>query len=537
MVAVANNHPATVAPCREACPAGIDVPRYIRRIREGRFDEALAVIRERIPFPFVCGYACVHPCEARCSRSQFDEPVAIRILKRAAAELGGSKPSEGDRLPDTGKRAAVVGSGPCGLTAAYYLALKGHRVTVFEALPEAGGMLRYGIPAYRLPGNVLDQEIAAVRHAGVEILTNRRIAAAEALRDQGFDAVLVASGAWRPTKMNIPGEERPEVEDAISFLTAANGGRPPRIGKRVIVVGGGNAAIDAARVARRLGAEVVQLYRRTVAEMPAAPEEVEDALAEGVKIRYLTAPVRIEEGQVTCIRMTLGVPDAGGRPAPVPVAGSEYTLAADTVIVAVGQSADIPASTLKTGKGGTVQADAQTLATSVPGIFAGGDAVTGPASIIEAIAQGRTVAAAMDRYLGGTGAIDRLTDAMPESSPLPEPPPRGACRAKAGHLPVKRLLAGFETVDTAYARRTAVREAERCLSCDLRRFDVLVNEDVCKDCGYCREVCSREIFTQSPGFNPSGYHPCIPANTEKCIGCLRCLYICPDFAITIREDL
>ena len=372
MVAVANNHPVTVAPCQEACPAGIDVPRYIRHIRDGRFREALAVIRERIPFPFVCGYACVHPCEVKCSRGQFEAPVAIRVLKRAAAEWGGTRPPEVIRLPDTGKRAAVVGSGPCGLTAAYYLALQGHRVTVFEALPEAGGMLRYGIPAYRLPGNVLEQEIAAIRQAGVEIRTNQPISAAEALRDQGFDAVLVASGAWRPTKMNIPGEERSEVLDAISFLAAANGGQPPRIGKRVIVVGGGNAAIDAARVSRRLGAEVVQLYRRTIAEMPAAPEEIEEALAEGVKIRYLTAPIRIEEGRVTCVRMTLGKADAGGRPAPVPVAGSEYTLEADTVIVAVGQAVDIPASTLKTGKSGTVQADPQTLATSTPGIFSGG---------------------------------------------------------------------------------------------------------------------------------------------------------------------
>ena len=536
-MAVANNHPVTVAPCQEACPAGIDVPRYIRHIRDGRFGEALAVIRERIPFPFVCGYACVHPCEAKCSRSQFEAPVAIRMLKRAAAEWGESQPPEGVRLADTGKRVAVVGSGPCGLTAAYYLALQGHGVTVFEALPEAGGMLRYGIPVYRLPGSALMQEIAAIRQAGVDIRTNQPISAAEALRDQGFDAVLIASGAWRPARMNIPGEERPEVIDAISFLTAVNSGKPPRIGKRVIVVGGGNAAIDAARVSRRLGAEVDQLYRRTVAEMPATPEEIEEALAEGVKIQYLTAPIRIEEGRVTCIRMTLGEADAGGRPTPVPVAGSEYTLDADTVIVAVGQAVDIPASTLKKGKSGTVQADPRTLATSVPGIFAGGDAVTGPASIIAAIAQGRTAAAAMDRYLGGTGVIERLTDAAPESAPLPEPSPRGACRAKAGHLPVKGRLTGFETVEAAYSRRTAVREAERCLSCDLRKFDVVVNEEVCKDCGYCREVCSREIFVQSAGFNPSGYHPCIPANTEKCIGCLRCLYICPDFAITIREDL
>ncbi len=212
------------APCQEACPAGIDVPRYVRHIRKGEFDEALAVIRERIPFPFVCGYACVHPCETKCARTQFDEAVAIRMLKRVAAEKGRWKSAQGLRRPATGRKVAVIGSGPCGLTAAFYLNAQGHRVTVYEALPLAGGMLRYGIPEYRLPEEILEREIALIREGGVEIVTGRPVSSAESLREKGFDAVLVATGAWKPVRMGIPGEDIPRVIDGLSFLRQVNEG-------------------------------------------------------------------------------------------------------------------------------------------------------------------------------------------------------------------------------------------------------------------------------------------------------------------------
>ena len=227
----------TTAPCREACPAGIDVPRYIRHIRDGHFEKALAVIRERIPFPFVCGYACVHPCEAKCARLQFDEAVAIRMLKRVAAEKGGRKPAKMAKRPPTGKRIAVIGSGPCGLTAAHYLNVLGHRVTVYEALPLPGGMLRYGIPDYRLPEDIVDREIGMIRDGGVEIIAGAPVSSAEALKEKGYDAVLAATGAWKPALMGIPGEDSPNFIDGLSFLMQVNEGKRPAIGRKVIVVG------------------------------------------------------------------------------------------------------------------------------------------------------------------------------------------------------------------------------------------------------------------------------------------------------------
>lgn len=524
----------STAPCREACPAGIDVPRYIRHIRDGRFEKALAVVRERIPFPFVCGYACVHPCEEKCARRQFDEAIAIRMLKRVAAERGGRKPAKIAKRPPTGKRIAVIGSGPCGLTAAHYLNVLGHRVTVHEALPLPGGMLRYGIPGYRLPEEIVDREIGLIRDGGVDIIAGTPVSSAESLKEKGYDAVLVATGAWKPARMGIPGEDSPNVIDGLSFLTQVNIGKSPAIGRKVIVVGGGNTAVDAGRAAIRLGAEVVQLYRRTFSEMPANAEEVIEAVEEGVRVDYLTAPVRIGKDHATCIRMRLVDADASGRPTPVPIAGSEYSVGFDTLIVAIGQSADAASVNLEGREDGTVCADPGSLATSKRGIFAGGDAAKGPSTIIEAIAQGRLACVSIDRFLGGAGVIpEALSEEMTVEPP--ETAPRGTERPEVRKIALKMRRTSFDSVERAFPGKAAAAEASRCLSCDLRDFDVAVNELICKDCGYCREVCSFDIFKQSEDFNPGGYRPAVVANTDRCVGCLRCLYICPDFAIAIRE--
>lgn len=524
---------AKIAPCAAACPAGVDVPRYMRQIAHGRFSEALATIRERIPFPLACGYACFHPCEAKCGRGQYEGAVAIRMLKRVAAELGSNAPAPA-ALPKTGRKAAIIGSGPCGLTAAYYLALQGHEVTVFEALNRSGGMLRYGIPAYRLPDAIVDADIGLIEKSGVNIRTGVRVDYAEALLDEGYHAVFIASGAWRAARMGVPGEDGAEVIKGISYLEAVNAGAPPAIGAKVIVVGGGDTAIDAARVSRRLGAEVVQVYRRTRAEMPASAEEVEAAIEEGVKMEFLTAPLRIDHGVMRCVRMALGAADASGRPRPKPVPGSEFSIKADAVILAIGQEVEVPAKAVARERSGVVRTNRNTLATSVKGIFAGGDAVTGPASIIDAIAHGRVASAAIDRYLGGSGNIERFAGKKRVSEPH-TPAPRGSARKAWHSLPADARLGGFTLVEHAYGKETAIDEASRCLSCDLLAYDVRIDAARCKDCGYCREVCALDVFARSDDFNASGYRPYVAAKADNCMGCLRCLDICPDFAITVSD--
>jgi NADPH-dependent glutamate synthase beta subunit-like oxidoreductase len=522
-----------IAPCEAACPAGIDVPRYVRQVREGRYDAALATIRERIPFPLVCGHACFHPCESKCGRAQFDAPVAIRMLKRVAAERGGDIPLPAP-LEFTGRKVAIVGSGPCGLTAGYYLALLGHAVDVYEARDRSGGMLRHGIPAYRLDDAIVDADIRIIESAGVRIHTGQRVDAAEALLERGYDAAFVASGAWRATRVGIPGEETASVISGIAFLEAVNAGKPPSVGARVVVIGGGDTAIDAARAGRRLGAEVVQIYRRAREQMPASDEEIRAAIEEGVQVEFLVAPVAVAPGALRCVRMALGVADADGRPRPEPVAGTEFSLAADTVIVAVGQEVDAPLLEAAREASGAVRADAASLATPVRGLFAGGDAVTGPATIIDAIAQGRRASAAIDRFLGGDGDLERFARARPAALP-PDSAPRGSSRETWQQEQATSRITSFALVEKAYEPAAAMREATRCLSCDLLAFDVQVNAAACKDCGYCDEVCRLDVFTRSDAFNAGGYHPYAAAHPERCIGCLRCLYICPDFAITISD--
>lgn len=406
-------------PCQEACPVHLDVRGYVGMAADGRHRDSLALIREKLPFPGIIGRICTRPCEAACNRSLADQPVAICALKRFVADKEieegvspGARP-EAKRAETSGKRVAVIGSGPAGLSCAYELAGMGHTVTVFEALPVLGGMLRVGIPEYRLPRKVLDAEVGVVERMGVRFETNARLGrdfTVDGLLQRGNDAVFIAVGAHRGQRLGIPGEDASGVLHGIDFLRDLNLGDQPAVGRQVVVVGGGNVAIDSARSALRLGAERVSVvYRRTRAEMTAHHSEVEAALEEGVDITYLAAPDRVvaRDGRVkgvVCVRMELGGFDRSGRRAPAPVAGSQFTLEADTIIAAVGQSAEAGFLSEADGvkaQSGRVEVDSATLATTRPGVFSGGDAVTGPRSAIDAIAQGQQAAQSIDRYLKG----------------------------------------------------------------------------------------------------------------------------------------
>jgi NADH-quinone oxidoreductase subunit F len=463
------------SPCSHTCPANIDVPRYVRFVGAGKPDEALAVIREKIPFPAVCGLVCFHPCESKCRRGQLDEAIAIRMLKRFASESGDGlwKQNLSVSKP-TGKRVAIIGAGPAGLTAAYYLAKMGHSVTVFEALPEPGGMMRVGIPDYRLPKATLKNDIQEIVNLGVQIRTNTKVSSPDSLLKEGYNTVFLATGAHQGMRLGIEGENNPGVSDCVTFLRDVSLEKPIKIGNKVAVIGGGNAAVDSARTALRLGArEVMMLYRRTRYEMPANPEEVEQALAEGVKIEFLVAPGKItaHEGklELECVRMKLGVVDSGGRRRPEPITGSEFQTTYDNIIAAVGQQPEIPQEFgVQIERGNTIKADPDTLATGKPGIFAGGDAVTGPASVIEAIAAGRQAAVSIDKYLGGTGLIDeKLAPPEGELAPLEEAEEKR--RPKMPVLPVSRRESSFAEVELGYTKRKAREEAKRCLRCDLEK--------------------------------------------------------------------
>ena len=461
------------APCSHTCPANIDVPRYVRFIAAGRPDAAVAVIREKIPFPAVCGLVCFHPCEAKCRRGQLDEAIAIRMLKRYACENGDGlwKQNLSIAKPN-GKSVAVIGAGPAGLTAAYYLAKLGHAVTVFEALPEPGGMMRVGIPDYRLPKDTLRGEIREIENIGVTIKTNTRVNSPGSLLKEGFNAVFMAVGAHRGIRLGIDGEDLPGVTDCTTFLREVSLGGTVKMGKKVAVVGGGNAAIDSARTALRLGAgEVVILYRRTRDEMPASAEEIEQALVEGVKINFLVTPAKItwrnNRLEMETLRMKLGDIDNSGRRRAEPLPDSVFKTAYDNIIIAAGQQPEIPEQFgLAVERGNTIKVDPDTLATDKSGIYAGGDAVSGPASVIEAIAAGRQAAISIDKFLGGGGVIEeKFAPPEGELSPMQEAEERR--RPKMSVLPVRQRVDGFAEVELGYNKRKAKEEAERCLRCDL----------------------------------------------------------------------
>lgn len=471
------NRDRVLLPCTNGCPAGIDIPRYVRLLADNRIQDAIAVIREKVPFPYSLGCVCHHPCEEECRRGSLNDPIAIKELKKFAAKYdSGIWRSRVTVAPETGKQVAIVGAGPAGLTAAWFLRKQGHAITVFEALSKPGGMMQTGIPAYRLPRDILEKEIKDIESIGIKIKLNTKIDSLDKLFQQGYRAIFLALGTPAGIKMGVPGENDPRVLDGISVLHAINLGQKTDVAGELAVVGGGNVAIDTARSVLRLGAKkVTVLYRRTEKEMPAYHEEVEEALKEGIKISFLVTPQRIiprkDKLKIICIRMALGEPDKSGRKRPVPVPGSEFELILDRLIMAVGQKTMVPAGfDLATNQKGNLQADPDTLACSRPGVFTGGDVLTGPASVIEAIQAGRKAAVAIDKYLGGRGQIDQKFIPEEKEDPWLGREERFADKKRfpVPMLPIDKRCPGFTPVEGCFDKETARAEANRCLQCQLR---------------------------------------------------------------------
>ncbi len=472
----------SMVPCHAACPAGIDVARYVQLAGEGKYAEAVAVVREKLPFPGILGRACFAPCESACRRGKLDDPLSIRSLKRMADDHDtGLWRQYSKQLAPTGRRAAIIGAGPAGLTAAWYLAKKGHAVTVFDAQAAAGGMARYGIPAYRVPVDVLDREVGEVAKLGVKFEFSRRIEDIDSLFTEGFEAVFIGIGCQNGDRLGVPGDDLPGVVDSPTFLhastlglvNASDGGIST--GVKVAVIGGGNVATDNARTSRRYGAAVDMVYRRTKEQMPARQEEYDGCIDEGVNIRYLLAPKRIEPGTdgyrlaITYGRMALGEPDASGRRRPVDT-GEEITEGVDLVIAAVGQRTQKFAGFgVDSDTKSRVVVRKDTLSTSRTGVYAGGDCVLGPATLIEAVAHGRLAAAAIDRQLGGDGDIEEklLPDDWQTSPYLG--PDHDFNRRRRHHpaLLAPALRTGWDEVERTFSDADARAEATRCLKCNL----------------------------------------------------------------------
>ena len=578
-----------VAPCQLNCPAHTDCQGYVGLIANGDYDGALKLIKNNIPLPAAIGRVCPHPCEKACRRKNVEEPINIAQLKAFAANIDLNKADS--YIPEckesTGKKVAIIGGGPAGLTAAYYLTVMGHSVTVYDMMEKMGGMLRYGIPQYRLPKEILDKEIALIEKVGVKMVNNVKLGkdfTIESLKAEN-DAVIVAVGAWKSSSMRTPGEDLKGVYGGIDFLRAVIKGNPPAIGERVAICGGGNTAMDACRTAVRLGAkEVYVIYRRTRAEMPADQLEIDEAEEEGVIYKFLTNPLSFngEDGKlksVTLQIMELGEPDASGRRRPVPVEGKTEEIALDSVILAIGQKlVQSDVSELKLNERGNIEADPDFFTTSVEGVFAIGDATNRGASIaIEAIGEADRCARAVDAYLNGQALDTRVPYiSKRDESTIDYSDREKAPRKTPRVLPADVRNKNFDEVSLGFTEEEAKEEANRCLECGCReyykckllnvaqrydidpdRFKGVMPQQYTRDanafierntakcilCGLCVRSCREVMDIHALGLMGRGFTTepspafALPLDQTKCNNCGLCVQLCPTGALTERSIL
>lgn len=586
---LSNHYADCIAPCVDSCPSHVDAQGYIALISMGKYKEALELIKEKNPMPLSICRVCVRNCEDSCYRQNVEEPVAINYLKRFVSDVDAKDHWTPTRKPSKGKKVAVIGGGPSGLTCSYYLTLQGYDVTIFEKHSELGGMLRYGIPEYRLPKKVLDDEIKWITDLGITIKKNVEMGkdfTTETLKSEGYDAIYVSVGAQSGSTMRLEHEDDTEgVIKGVDFLEKLQEKEIPELKGTVAVVGGGNTAIDAARTAVRCKADkVVIIYRRSIKEMPANEEEIKAAFEEKVEFEFLTLPTKlIRENNrikaVQCIRMELVEANPGDRPRPVPIEGSEFTLPVDYLISAIGQSVDtsfiVGSEIGEMEKWGTIRVNNDTMETSIKGVFAGGDVVTGPFTAIMSIGQGRIASESISQYLeeGKVSTNFSFYSTKHRFGDIPEG--EFTCvekdaRSKMPELPVDERICGFDEVELGLTEEQSLHETSRCLECgcsqyfdcdlriyadrfkidisnfigEVKRYDVdkehpfiVLDPNKCINCGKCVRTCSEMLQVSALGFVHRGFKAIVKPTMERplletnCISCGNCIDVCPTGAI------